>query len=318
VVTDQSLTKLKQDAGSATMPVIPFPQQPFIDPAPGKNNVLVVVGDEINHTLFDQMTLRGWEVEYVADNRGALEVLKERPFDLIITAEKTRAKKDLELLRAIRRVRPHCRMIILTNESTSEDVILALKERAFSIFSKPYSPEALSQIARSAVEGPCWDDGIEVISAKPDWVCLLARCDASTAERLLQFFDELVDLPEEEKSDVAYAFREMLMNAIRYGAHFDPTEYVEISYIRGRRMVSCRVKDPGTGFQLHELYHSAISNPDDNPIQHALYREATGRPPGGYGILLSRHLVDELVYNETGNEVLLVKYLDRSSPSEVA
>ena len=67
-----------------------------------------------------------------------------------------------------------------------------------------------------------------------------------------------------------------------------------------------------------QIDSGSISNPDDNPIQHALYREATGRPPGGYGILLSRHLVDELVYNETGNEVLLVKYLDRSSPSEVA
>jgi anti-sigma regulatory factor (Ser/Thr protein kinase)/ActR/RegA family two-component response regulator len=300
------------------MPVIPFPKHPFIDPAPGKNSVLVVADDEINHPLFNQMTLRGWEVEYVADNRGALAVLKERPFDLIITAEKTKAKKDLELLRAIRTVRPHCRMIILTSDSTSEDAILALRERAFSLFSKPYSPEALNEIVRSAVEGPCWDDGIEVISAKPDWVCLFARCDQSTAERLLQFFNELVDLPEQEKSDVAYAFREMLMNAIRYGAKFDPNEYVEISYVRGRHMVACRVKDPGTGFQLNELYHSAISNPPDHPIRHALYREAIGLPPGGYGILLSRHLVDELVYNETGNEVLLVKYLERSSPPDGA
>ena len=32
--------------------------------------------------------------------------------------------------------------------------------------------------------------------------------------------------------------------------------------------------------------------------------------PGGYGILLAQKLVDELIYNEDGNEVLLVKYLD--------
>jgi len=307
-----------KEFGAVTMTVIPFAKHPFIDPAPGRNSVLVVADDEINHPLFAQMILQGWEVEYVADNLAALEVLRERPFDLIITAEKTQATEDVELLRAVRKIRPHCRMIILTSESTPEDVITALRARAFSLFSKPYSPETFSEIVRSAVEGPCWDDGIEVVSAKPDWVCLLARCDRSTAERLLQFFNELIDLPEDEKNDVAYTFREMLLNAIRYGAQFDPSEYVEISYVRGRRMVACRVKDQGTGFQLDELQHSATSNPPSNPIRHALYRQAVGLPPGGYGILLARHLVDELIYNESGNEVLLVKYLNGSTSSQVA
>ena len=31
--------------------------------------------------------------------------------------------------------------------------------------------------------------------------------------------------------------------------------------------------------------------------------------PGGFGIFMTRELVDELIYNETGNEVLLIKYL---------
>ena len=33
--------------------------------------------------------------------------------------------------------------------------------------------------------------------------------------------------------------------------------------------------------------------------------------PGGFGILLSRAFVDELLYNEKGNEALLIKYLPR-------
>jgi anti-sigma regulatory factor (Ser/Thr protein kinase) len=37
--------------------------------------------------------------------------------------------------------------------------------------------------------------------------------------------------------------------------------------------------------------------------------------PGGFGILLTRHLVDELIYNETGNEVLLIKYVVSPKPS---
>jgi len=73
--------------------------------------------------------------------------------------------------------------------------------------------------------------------------------------------------------------------------------------------VACRVKDPGEGFSLEELYQSAVSNPPDQPTQHVVYREAAGLPPGGYGILLARHMVDELIYGERGNDVLLIKYL---------
>ena len=47
----------------------------------------------------------------------------------------------------------------------------------------------------------------------------------------------------------------------------------------------------------------------DNPIQHLEYREVQGMRPGGFGVLLARHMVDELIYGEDGNDVLLVKYL---------
>ena len=161
----------------------------------------------------------------------------------------------------------------------------------------------------AAMEQPCWDDGIEVSSATPVWVRLLVRCDQATADRLMQFFVEMADMPDEEKGEVAYALREMLMNAISHGAHFDPSQYVEIQYLRSRRAVACRIKDPGEGFALENLLHAAISNPPDDPICHITVREESGLRPGGYGILLSSHLVDDLIYNEKGNEVLLIKYL---------
>jgi anti-sigma regulatory factor (Ser/Thr protein kinase) len=35
--------------------------------------------------------------------------------------------------------------------------------------------------------------------------------------------------------------------------------------------------------------------------------------PGGYGLLLAAGTVDELIYGEVGNEVLLIKYVDAAS-----
>jgi anti-sigma regulatory factor (Ser/Thr protein kinase) len=34
-----------------------------------------------------------------------------------------------------------------------------------------------------------------------------------------------------------------------------------------------------------------------------------GLRPGGFGILVAKQLVDEMFYNEYGNEVLLIKHL---------
>ncbi len=287
-------------------------------PADQKVALMVLTDLDASAMLIDHLATQRWEIEYVPDNESALSLVHERSFDLIITAETTSAKADIALLRKIRHIRAHSRMIILTSDSTPADVVSALRNHAFSFFSTPYSLDALAQVIRIAMEGPCWDDGIEVLSATPAWVRLIARCDLNTAERVMQFFHEMIDLPEDEKNEVALAFREMLLNAIRHGAQFDPSQYVEISYVRARHMVECRVKDPGRGFSLSELYHAAVTNPDDDPTRHLHYREASGLPAGGYGILLSQHLVDELIYNEKGNEVLLVKYIPDSGSAKAA
>jgi anti-sigma regulatory factor (Ser/Thr protein kinase) len=240
----------------------------------------------------------------------ALALVEASPFDLIITSDKTSAREDVELLRKIRRVRPHTRLIILTDESAPSYVIDSMRERAFSYFSKPFSLSALADMVQNAVDGPCWDDGIEVLSATPEWIRLVARCDMKTADRLIQFLHEIADLPDVEGNAVGTAFREILLNAMEYGGRFQPEQWVEISYIRARHMVMCRVKDPGEGFSLDEIEHAAIANPPEDPIRHMSNRDAKGLRPGGYGVLLAQKLVDELIYSEKGNDVLLVKYLD--------
>src|SRR5207247_9120594 len=65
------------------------------------------------------------------------------------------------------------------------------------------------------------------------------------------------------------------------------------------------IRDSGPGFDPKNLPHAA--KPED-PIAHMMVRETLGLRDGGFGILLARGLVDELEYNETGNEVRLVKY----------
>ncbi len=60
-----------------------------------------------------------------------------------------------------------------------------MREEAFTYFSAPFDASHLAEMVRAAMASPCWDDGIEVLSATPAWVRLAARCDISTADRLV-------------------------------------------------------------------------------------------------------------------------------------
>jgi anti-sigma regulatory factor (Ser/Thr protein kinase) len=150
---------------------------------------------------------------------------------------------------------------------------------------------------------------VEVVSAKTHWVELLVPCHRETADRLTTFMMQLKgDLPEDVREAVGQAFREMLLNAVEWGGKFDITRRVRIAYLRSQRMIMYRIADPGAGFTFKELAHAAVAHPGD-PTAHMKVREEKGLRPGGFGIMLASSMMDELLYNEKHNEVVLIKYL---------
>jgi anti-sigma regulatory factor (Ser/Thr protein kinase)/ActR/RegA family two-component response regulator len=274
-----------------------------------KRMLVVDPGSKVNDVLNRLVAEEGWSLHRSPDNQAVLSDMEIFPFDLIITGQETTGREDLELLRKIRRNRPHIRMIIITDKSTPDDVVAALRENAFMFLRAPFEPAQLSDMVRLAMTDPPWDDGIEVISATPNWIRLLARCTHGTAERLIQYLRQ-AELPDGEREDVASAAHELLLNAMEHGGRFDPDKYVEIGYLRTKRGIACRVKDPGNGFSLNELRHAAINSPPGNLFTHMAVREQQGLRPGGFGILLASKLVDDVIYSESGNDVILIKYLD--------
>jgi DNA-binding response OmpR family regulator len=282
--------------------------------APQKTALVVSSDGDIDELLMSVLVAEGWNTQRVVDNQDALSVSREKTFDLVITGRKTRGPEDIELLRKIRSARPHLRLIILTDKWTPGDIISAMREGAFSYFVAPFEASALAEMVHAAMAEPYWDDGIEILSATPAWVRLTARCDLRTADRLVQFLQGFGGIPHADKNQVSSAFREILINAMEHGAHFDPSQHVEISFIRSRRAIACRVKDPGQGFSLEELRHAAVGSSPEDLFSHMAVREEQGLRPGGFGILLAKKLVDELIYDEKGDDVVLVKYLDQPTP----
>jgi DNA-binding response OmpR family regulator len=256
-------------------------------------------------------------IESAYDGRAGLRLVKNAPYDLVLTDLNMPGLDGMTLLEHIHEVRPDTRVVLMTVANTPDNIVRAIRDRAFSYFSKPFTVNAVSEMVERALSGTDAEDDIQVLSARPDWLGLRLRCKVETAGRIVQFIRELgMDLPAAEQEQVTTAFREILLNAIEHGAGSDPGKKVFITYVRTKRAALYYVRDPGKGFSFDHLAHAAVSNPEDSPVEHAEVREKLGMRPGGFGIMMTRQLVDELIYNEQGNEVLLIKYLDRDRHSD--
>jgi DNA-binding NarL/FixJ family response regulator len=248
-------------------------------------------------------------IQDVYDGHEALERLRTLPIDVVLAGQGRNGFDGLKLLRQVRSVRPEAK-VILTGERDPARVIGAIRQRAYSYFHAPLARVGLADMVQQALDADAWEDDIRVVSARPEWITLDVRCKMEAADRTTHFFREMLsDLPEHTADDVTGAFRELLMNAIEHGGKGDPRKRVRPSLLRTPKSVIVHIHDPGTGFSLDFLPHAAISNPDSDPTRHVEVRLESGKRPGGFGIMLTRNMVDELIYNERGNAVLFVKYV---------
>jgi len=275
--------------------------------------ILIVDDDaDVHGLLHAALNARDRRIESAYDGHAGLRLVKNAAYDLVLADLNLPGLDGMTLLERIREVRPDARVVLMTAANTPETVVRAIRERAFCYFSKPFTVNAVAEMVERALSGTDAEDDIQVLSARPNWLGLRLRCKVETAGRIVQFIRELgMDLPAAEQDRVTTAFREILLNAIEHGAGGDPDKKVFITYVRTKRAAMYYVRDPGKGFSFDHLEHAAVSNPADSPVEHTGIREKLGMRPGGFGILMTRELVDELIYSEHGNEVLLIKYLDR-------
>ena len=253
--------------------------------------------------------LAGVELTPAAGEADALRRLRRNAFRVVVTSARTPVTHDLALLDEIRCARPGVKAILLAPQATPDEVITALRRRVFACFTVPFDIADLAEMARRALDDEEWKDGIEVVSAQRDWVSLRVACRLVTAERLVHFLSELrSDVPDAQRHDLILGFREVLLNAMEHGGGFDPDQVVEVAAVRTERAIVFYVRDPGPGFSPDRLPHAAVSNPPDDPVAHVALRAELGLRPGGFGLLVARQVVDELLHSERGNEVLMIRH----------
>jgi len=278
--------------------------------APGRRILIVDDDRGLRHALSVLLAGAGHIIESAGDGPEALALLQDRPFDIVLLDIGLPSMSGLDVLARVGELATPPLVIMMTADDTPQSLLEAVKRQAYRYLRKPFPPNAIVDVVNDAV-APSAALSIDVISARPEWLELVAPCTLQMAERIQSFVMNLeAKLPEDVREAVAQAFRELLMNAVEWGGKLDPNRKVRISCVRAKKMLLYRIADPGDGFDIDGLRHAAISNPEHDPIRHLVVREEKGLRPGGFGLAMTRSLVDELIYNEARNEVIFVKYLD--------
>jgi anti-sigma regulatory factor (Ser/Thr protein kinase) len=247
------------------------------------------------------------EVLEAVGEADALRRLRTRAFDVLVTQPQTPARTDLAIASEARHLQPGIRTIVLAPALTPDEIIRALRSDVFACFTIPADEDELRATIERALDEEEWQNGIVVQSAVPHWIALRVACRRVTAERMTRFMTELAgDLTDTDRHRLITAFREVLLNAMEHGAGFDAEKVVDIAAIRTARTIVYYFKDPGRGFDSQA---PPLAATETDAVSHIIARGERGIRPGGFGILITRKLVDEVHYNEVGNEVFLVKHL---------
>ena len=282
---------------------------PTTGPEPERRLLVIGVDAPLAAALHASRGLAGSIIDTCRTGIEAVSRLTRRAYGVVITSAETTVDEDLLLLAELRRARPGVKVIVLAPVATPEDVLAALRARVFACYGAPLDLDEIVAMTARALRAEDWREGIELLSARPDWISLRVNCSLLEADRLTHFMNEIrTDLPDSPRGQLIFGFREVLINAMEHGAGFDPEKVIEVAAVRTARTIVYYFRDPGHGFRLEEIPHSALSNPPGDPLAHVLRREEAGMRPGGFGLLIAKRVVDEMMFSESGNEVLLIKH----------
>lgn len=101
-------------------------------------NILIVDDDQrMVKTLVDILQLKGYSAEGSHSTRKALDLVRDKNFDCVLTDVKMPEMNGIEFLRAIKKVKPELSVVFMTAYATNEIVEEAIKEGVIATLNKP-------------------------------------------------------------------------------------------------------------------------------------------------------------------------------------
>jgi len=115
--------------------------------------VLVVDDEEIARTNLEYILRKeGYQVSTAANGLEALEQVKAREFDVVLTDLKMEKMDGIQVLESVKQVAPHTEIIMVTGYATVSSAVDALKKGAAHYLSKPIKLDELRDTVREIVD----------------------------------------------------------------------------------------------------------------------------------------------------------------------
>ena len=115
---------------------------------------ILLVDDEVAHlkTLERVFNKEGYEVLTAAGGEEALDIIRERSVNLVITDLMMPDLDGMDLLKLVRTLRPETETILMTAFGTVERAVQGMKEGAYDFITKPIKRATILKSARQALE----------------------------------------------------------------------------------------------------------------------------------------------------------------------
>ena len=289
--------------------------------------ILVVDDSEVDRLIAEKIlgSDEGFEVSSDADGVAAMASIAENLPDLVLTDLMMPEMNGLQVVAAVRAKFPGLPVILMTSQGSEEIAVRALKVGAMSYVPKRRLAKSLCGTVREVLDLAVKRRAEETVLASLDRSELTFRID-NRQELVRPLVNHLQDImalmslcDEAERMQVGVALTEALNNALEHGnlevksviREDDLDAYFELIRERRHQAPFCDrrihieayldresarfvIRDEGPGFDP-----ASLPDPRD---------PANLDRPSGRGVLLIRLFMDEVLYNEQGNEITMVKH----------
>ena len=194
-------------------------------------------------------------------------------------------------------------IVMLTALDSPEHRRHGFRVGANAYLTKPYGAEDLY---RALAAARAWKEDLHRAEIRGE-----ISIELNSATTFLQEVNDfltglyaLTPLGTDQVAQLRQAVMEMGQNAIEWGHKQRVDLLVRVTCRVYHDRVEVVVADQGKGFDRDDLPHAASA---DDPLAHLDVRENMGLREGGFGLMISRGMVDELRYNDVGNEVTMIK-----------
>ncbi|MEI6126081.1 MAG: response regulator [Pseudomonadota bacterium] len=264
-------------------------------------NVLVVDDDrDVVSTLSEILSELRLNPVTAGDGAEAIEKIKTRQIDLIITDLMMPNVDGLELIQRTRQLNVNIPIAVISGHGEVKNVVNALSRGAYNFVTKPFTIKEIENVVKRGLRLREFSlgthrllEGIKNYTEMeiPSYPHLLP----SAALYIVRECQWRGIEDEAVLSNISICIDELLNNALMHGNDLDETKKISVKIIFDNAKLTLHIEDEGEGFNYKNLISDFSENAETLPTKR--------------GLFIVNYLMDELAFNEKGNRVSMTKYL---------